>query len=503
MFIRNKKNKSGKISIQIVDKSLGKYKVLKTIGCSSDLAEIEKLNKTGEQWIKDRLGQAEMEFWDERAIAEAYLNSIEQIKVIGTELLLGKIFDEIGFGAINERLFRLLVFSRICFPVSKLKTTDYLLKYHLIEVDVDQIYRYLDKLIRKQKDQIQQISYNHSLKILQNNISIIFYDVTTLYFEIDNEDDLRKTGFSKEGRHQNPQIVLGLLVSVDGYPLAYEIYEGNKFEGHTMLPVIEAFKSRYNLDKLVIVADSGLLSADNIQQLQVKGYEYILGARIKNESKAIKGQILRLKLSNGNSAIVEKDSQTKIIVSYSEARAKKDRINREKGLKRLEKQISSGKLSKSNINKRGYNKYLILEGETKVSINREMFIEDNKWDGLKGYISNTNLSKEQIIENYGHLWRIEKAFRISKTDLRIRPIYHRLRHRIESHICISFAAYKVYKELERQLKIKGSTYSPEKAINIAKTIYSIKLVTPRQKEQIDKIMLFNEEQKNLVEIFQL
>src|SRR5205807_1426213 len=124
--------------------------------------------------------------------------------------------------------------------------------------------------------------------------SIVFYDVTTLYFEIDQEDNLRKTGFSKEGRHQNPQIVLGLLVSLDGYPLAYEIFEGNKFEGHTMLPVIEAFKLKYSLDKLVVIADSGLLSHANVEALQQEGYGYILGARIKNEKQPTRDGITKL-----------------------------------------------------------------------------------------------------------------------------------------------------------------------------------------------------------------
>ena len=155
-------------------------------------------------------------------------------------------------------------------------------KYQNILVDVQTVYRYLDKLYNQQKELVQRISYQHTLTILHNSISIVFYDVTTLYFEVNNEDELRKTGFSKEGKHQHPQIVLGLLVSVDGYPLAYEIFEGNKFEGYTMLPVIDTFKKKYKLDQLVIIADSGLLSNENITELQTKGYQYILGARIKN-----------------------------------------------------------------------------------------------------------------------------------------------------------------------------------------------------------------------------
>ena len=444
MFVRKKKNISGKTSIQIIDKSTGQYKVIQTIGCSSNPIEIKKLIKKGKQWITNKQKQLEIDFNNEEQIAESYLNNIEQINVVGSELLLGKIYDEVGFNEMNEPLLKQLVMSRLCYSVSKLRTTDYLNKYHSIYINVDKIYRYLDKLSNQQKEQIQNISYQHTLQILNNKITIIFYDVTTLYFEIDQEDKLRKTGFSKEGKHQNPQIVLGLLVSIGGYPLAYEIFEGNKFEGHTMLPVIEEFKARYKLDKITIIADSGLLSLSNIRQLNEKGYQYILGARIKSESELLKQKILNLHLNDGESRIIKKDDNTRIIISYSNKRAKKDKYNREKGLKRLEKQIKSGKLTKSNINKRGYNKFLILNGETKITLNSQAIEQDKKWDGLKGYITNTKLTKSKIIENYGHLWRIEKAFRISKTDLKIRPIYHRLEHRIEAHICISFMAYKVY-----------------------------------------------------------
>lgn len=327
----------------------------------------------------------------------------------------------------------------------------------------------------------------------------MFYDVTTLYFEIDNEDELRKTGFSKEGKHQHPQIVLGLLVSKNGYPLAYDVFEGNKFEGYTMLPVIDHFKQKYQLEQLVIVADSGLLSNINISELQQKGYEFILGARIKNESKPIKNEILALNLDNGQSSVIKK-GDLKLIITYSDKRAKKDQRNREKGLRRLEKQLKSRKLTKSNINKRGYNKYLKLDAEIKVTIDQEKFELDARWDGLKGYITNAKLDKDKIIENYQHLWQIEKAFRVAKSDLKIRPIYHRLQRRIEAHICISFVAYKVYKELERQLKMK-TEISAETAIEIAKTIYELTVKTPTSKSQISKTLLLTEEQRQLAELF--
>ena len=501
MFLRKKKNNSGVISIQIIDKSTGRYKVIKTIGSSSDPFEVENLVTQGKQWIKQKKGLLELDFDNEVNQIKTFVRNIEQLNRKGIDLLLGEIYDEIGFIQLDEFILKRLVLMRLSSPSSKLKTIDLLYNYYSIKIDEHKIYRYLDKLYNEQKEQIQQISYNHTLKILSGVISVVFYDVTTLYFQIDDEDEIRKRGFSKEGKHQNPQIVLGLLVSIDGYPLAFEIFEGNKFEGHTMLPVIDAFKEKYQIKKMVIVADSGLLSNQNIKQLQEKGYEFILGARIKNENGEIKDKILALELKNGESKIIEKSNNLRLIISYSDKRANKDRHNRKRGLQRLEKQIRAGRLTKSNINNRGYNKYLKLEGDIKISIDKERFEADARWDGLKGYITNSNLSKDRIIENYSHLWKIEKAFKISKHDLKIRPVYHRLQRRIEAHITINFVAYKVYKELERQLKEKKATISAEKAIEIAKTIFAIKVKIPNTDQYFEELLLLKPDQKYLAELF--
>lgn len=498
MFVRKKPNKSGVVSVQVLAKINGKSKLIKTIGSSEDERVIEELVSKGKQYISAFGGQAALDFSDESSLIKSVFQHIDSHIEVGTELLLGKIFNEIGFNVINDKLFRQLVFSRLTYPTSKLKTSDYLEKYHDLDYPVQQIYRYMDKLHSSQKELVQRISFEHTKQILRDQITIVFYDVTTLYFEIDQEDSLRKTGFSKEGKHQNPQIVLGLLVSRNGYPLAYDIFEGNKFEGHTMLPVLDSFKKTYQLEQMIIIADSGLLSNANIEELQTKGYEFILGARIKSEKQQVQNQILSLNLANGESAIIDKGG-LKLIVTYSNNRAKKDRLNREKGLKKLEKRINTGKLTKSSINNRGYNKYLKMKGEINIAIDYKKFHEDTAWDGLKGYISNAGLNKDEIIENYSHLWQIEKAFRISKTDLKIRPIYHRLQRRIEAHICISFVAYKIYKELERQLKHLGSALSPEKAIETAKTIYQVNATM--NSKSVSQVLLLNEEQKNLAKLF--
>ncbi len=499
MFVRKKRNKSGTISIQVITKLKGKSRLVKTIGSSKDNQEINKLIFEGQRFIETFSGQQVLDFTSGKILLKSAFQNITTHSEVGTDLLLGKIFDDIGFNKIEGDLFKNLVIARLYYPVSKLKTSEYLYQNKNIDIPVQKIYRYLDKLYTEQKELIQQISYQHTLKVLNGIISVVFYDVTTLYFQIDDEDQIRKRGFSKEGKHQNPQIVLGLLVSIDGYPLAFDIFEGNKFEGYTMLPILNTFKKKYKLDKLVIVADSGLLSNQNISELQKKGYEFILGARIKNESQFIKNKILALNLKSGRSTIIKKSNDLKLIISYSDKRAKKDNYNRGRGLQRLEKQVKSGKLTKSNINNRGYNKYLKMDGEVKISIDKEKFELDSKWDGLKGYVTNTSLSKDEIIENYGHLWKIEKAFRISKHDLKVRPIYHRLQRRIETHITINFVAYKVYKELERQLKIKGSDLSAEKAIDIAKTIY---LIEAKHDHQIvSHILLLNQKQKKLAALF--
>lgn len=500
MFVRHLKHRNGKTYIQVVSKNYGKYKVVKSFGSSDSTEGIELLVNEAYRWIKSYLGDIEIDFENEISLYNNLLNQITSHKLVGIDLVLGKIFDEIGFNQIEDKLFKDLVLYRLVYPKSKLKTTEYFYRYQQKEYSEDDIYRYMDKLHSTQKELVQEISFNHTQTILGQEISVVFYDVTTIYFEVDNEDELRKTGFSKEGKHQNPQIVLGLLVSKNGYPLAYDVFEGNKFEGHTMLPIIDVFKSKYNLNQLVIIADSGLLSSNNIEELQAKNYEFILGARIKNESTQIKNKILSTKLKNGESKIIEKGN-LKLVITYSDDRAKKDKYNREKGLKKLEKQIKTGKLTKVSINNRGYNKYLKLEGEIKVVIDKTKFENDAQWDGLKGYVTNTKLTKDEILENYQHLWQIEKAFRIAKTDLKIRPIYHRKQNRIEAHICLTFVAYKVYKELERQLKEKKSDLSPEKVIEIIQSIYQIEILTPKTKEIMKKTLLISNEHKKLSELF--
>jgi transposase len=487
--------------VQVIEKSMGKNQVLKTIGSSHDLVALQSLIVQGKEWILQRQRALGLDFEQRDKIFEQFFAGITAVKSVGASILLGQIFDSVGFNTIKDELFRKLVLSRLCYPVSKLKTTEYLRRYEGYVTDEDKIYRYLYKLNKTQKRTVQCISYKHTLQVLGGQISMVFYDVTTLYFEASEEDELRKTGYSKDGRHQNPQIVLGLLVSKGGYPLAYEIFEGGKFEGHTMLPVVNLFRRKYKVSELIVVADAGLLSDKNMRVLRENKYSYILGGRIKNESDRIKSELLKLALSNGEIAELQKDEINRLIISYSSSRAVKDAMNRERGVRKLSKLIETGKLPKKQVNNKSYNRFLKLEGEVTITLDEAKVEDDKKWDGLKGYVTNCALSKEEIITNYGYLWQIEKAFLVAKSEIKIRPFYHRLKGRIEAHVCIAFVAYKLYKELERLLKEKKSGLTPEKAIEIAKTIYQVEAILPHSKQPMSKLLINTEEQRYLAKLF--
>ncbi len=500
MFVRKKRNKSGSVSVQIILKSRGKYKVIKTIGCAKTKREEELMVLLAKTELERLTGNQSLFVEHDDLVVDNFVDSIanDHLQIIGSELILGKIYDKIGFPESGcPDYFRSLVLCRLVYPGSKLKTVDYF-RWHLnIDISVYTIYRFLDELNSKLKPQIEQISFEYTNKLLKGNVGVVFYDMTTLYFEASEEDDYRIPGFNKDGKHQQPQIMIGLLVSNYGYPIGYQIFEGNTSETKTLIPVLETFQKKFNIAKPIIVADAALLSEKNIQALQDNEYKYIIGARLKNEPEDIKAKILALKAEEDKPKEL-KSKRGRLVISYSSKRAHNDNKNRQKGLKRLEKKVKSGKLTKEHINNRGYNKYLKLAGKVEISIDYKKYEADKVWDGLKGYVTNTNLSRKEVIGNYSQLWQVEKAFRISKTDLRIRPIYHRIKERIEAHICICFTAYAIFKELERILGINKIGLSPEKAIEQIKEIRQLRYTLPKSRQIKTKILQPTDQQEKLL-----
>lgn len=482
--------------------------MVKTIGSNSDPEKINELFRKGKKWIADRVNGQDMfeqktAEEEEEQVVKHLLSNVDNILINGNEKLISRVYSRIGFNKVNNEILRYLTIARLSQPMSKSATVDYLKSYFDKDIKLEKIYRYLDKLYNTQQEEIQQISVSHTKEILGNKIGLLFYDVTTLYFETDKKDELREKGFSKDGKHGQSQVVLGLLVSKDGYPLSYSLFNGSQYEGRTMLPVLEDFIQRFELDDFVIVADSGLMSKSNIALLEKQGYKYIIGGRIKNESKKIKKWVLEQKKGKGLFHERDKDGK-RLIVGYSEKRAKKDEHNREKGIKRLKKAFKSGKITKDKVNKRGYNKFLEISDDIEVSISREKIEADQKWDGLKGYVTNTQLPAKEVHKQYRGLWVIERAFRVTKGTLQVRPMFHFTPPRIEAHVCICFVAYKVYKELERILKSRDFDLSVDSVLAIAKTITTVKvkIKLPKSGKIVNETMFFTPKQKSIKKLFE-
>jgi len=495
--VRKKKNKSGSTSILIVDRSDRGYKVVENLGFSKDKDEIEKLYKRALQRI-DELGRNLLFISKENNKKESLKELLSNLTTqdfipIGDELIFGTIFNDIGCKDIflnsnakirnkeeKDFLFKSLVISRLIYPGSKLELRNYLSYFKDIDIDTDKIYRFLDTLYQdKIKLKVEQCIFNHTKRVMDNSITLTFYDVTTLHFESESEDDLKKIGFSKEGKIAKPQIQLGLFTTLQGYPLSYEVYDGKKYEGHTLIDILNKFQDRFKINnKPIVVADRGMLNNANIAYLENNNYKYIIAAKIKNVSNDLKEKISNLTFIddgaihtiNLNQILEYKDKDGKkqtikvsqrLILTYSSKRAKKDKRTREKALEKLEAKLSKN-VTKSDLKLSYYAKYLDMNNNDcniKYKLNPNKIAQDEKLDGIKGFITNDfNLAPNDVIAHYNNQYEVERAFRISKTDLRIRPIYHRLENRIKTHILICFVSYAVYKEFERKLKLNNITF---------------------------------------------
>ena len=482
MYVRLKTNRSGSTTVVVVEKKAGRQVYVKSIGTSSNPAEIAFFTEQGERYIEeenrkmypelDFEGAREQSAEAELKATEEFLSRIENVIHDAPKRILDRVFDAVGFHAVGDDIFRSLVIARLSFPSSKRATVEYLKSYFDEDYDLHKIYRYLDSLNDTKREEIQAISVRHTMEVYGGKIGVLFYDVTTLYFDSDKPDKLRKPGFSKDGKHSNPQIVLGLLVSGDGCPLAYVIHEGSKYEGHTMLPVVSAFVEKYGLEDFVVVADSGMMSEANLSDLEARGYKYIVGARIRNMPVETREWILSQDKRQDivRELVLDKDRHKRLLVGYSEERAALDKRNREKGVKKLKARYATGTVTKSKITQRGYNRFLKVTGGDKITVAN---FADAKWDGMKGYVTNAGMTPSAIVEAYHQLYNVEQSFRISKSKLEIRPMFHFNHNRIKAHISICFVALKVYRELDRLLKKNKMGLSVDAVLSVAKTIPTI------------------------------
>ena len=452
VYVRKVKSRNS-ICFQIGRKRAGRFQLIKHVGCAPISSEhlIEALQLKSQAELTKLLFDKQLSLFPQfKTIPSAKLL---EWKITGFHQIFGQVYDTIGFPC---NLLRDLVVGRIVYPKSKLATINYLARYLGINLSKDKVYRFLDTL---KKNELTRIAFSFVAQ-KNNGVCLVFYDVTTLHFATDKEDELRRKGYSKIHRHDLPQILIGLFVDKEGFPFDFDFFRGNTFEGHTFKQVVNNLTEKYSFEKLTVVADAAMLSYDNLCFLKERGINYIVGARLKNLPKSLIGKITAHDYSDKliyETLLKEK----RLIVDFTTLRARRDKLRREKQVKKLQLALSSGK---QMIRK---SKYLLMEQKGKViGIDYEQVKNDQRFDGLKGYFTNadSDLLPAEVIEQYHNLWRIEKAFRISKSELKERPVYHWQAKRIHAHLLICFVSLLVMRETERVLKQRG--YTIEHAIQI-------------------------------------
>lgn len=399
----------------------------------------------------------------------------EQRGIVGIHEVYSKIYNELGFnklissrhGESPSEILRHIVMARIANPKSKRACVNDLETDFGVKIDLQKVYRMMDKLDDAVCQKIQDNAYQAANELFGKKIDLVFFDATTLYFESFTEDELKQNGFSKDHKYGQPQVLLALMVTDQGIPIGYEAFPGSTYEGHTLIPMLESFRAKYNLDKIVFVADSGLLSAKNLDAMDKAGFKYIVGARLRKLTKDLQEKVTNRSHyvqheSGVELANFEYGNNRKLFVSYSEKRAKKDASDREKSINKLKAKLEKSKKPKQLIAKGKSSKFLKIIGDSEVAIDEATLQNDSQWDGLHGIVTNDrDMSHEDVMRQYRGLWQVEESFRITKHDLKVRPIYHWTPERIRAHLAISFISYTCVRHLEYRIGLQYKKLSPE------------------------------------------
>jgi len=441
--IRVVKTASGSKAVQVIYYFKRKRIVYKHIGSGSTSQELESLKLIAQDLITSQ--SPVLPFLEEpKSNNLLYLDKLEFLGVYYTFLYeaIRALIMQIGFKNLNSPLLLDLVVIRIVEPASKLRSIELLETYFGIHHRRQLYYQSAPKWLYL-KTQIETTVVDFAKKNYAFNFDLLFYDVTTLYFESFEEDELRKQGFSKDNKSQQPQILVALMVTKEGFPIAYEIFTGNTFEGHTILPSIKSFIEKHQVAHFTVIADAAMISSPNIEALQSNNINYIVGARLGNISTDLLNNIDKQISREDGKSIRVKTDKGYLICSYASNRYKKDKYE-------MEKQIEK---AKSVVEKPSKNKKIkfIKTNEEKIEINKALIDKTQKLLGIKGYYTNLDeklVSNQVVIERYHELYKIEQAFRISKNDLKTRPIFHFKEEPIKLHILLCFMALVISKQVE-------------------------------------------------------
>lgn len=441
------------MQVQVVEKVNRNNKVIKHFGTARNVFEIKQLTALAQQYIDNvRIKQGRLSLFDNRYDESEVENFLARLVVLGAyDSLIFHFFNHfyklLGFNSLKDDCFADLVISRIAHPVSKAMTREWLEdKFGIIhKYSLTAVYRAMERSFKlNYQEKLEGSVWNFTTKMYPQDISVLFFDVTTLYYEAFDEDDFRKFGYSKDRKENQPQLVIALTVNTKGIPLHVKVFAGNKFEGHTMIPCIQDIITKRNIKDFVVVADSAMVSTNNMDELESLGLKFIVGARLANlPQKLFERIVLTVSRIDGSLNRFELGDRRVLVVNYSIKRANKDRTDRNKQIKRAEYALFNPTL----ITRRY--KFLKKAGKNQWTFNQTNLEKAEKLEGLKGYVTNAQeLTDEDIMLKYNALWNVEKSFRISKSDLKARPIFHTVKEKIEAHVSIVFAALAIARYVE-------------------------------------------------------
>jgi hypothetical protein len=429
-FIRKVKTASGATAVQIARKEYGRIVKIDHIGSAHNDEELQLLITLAKQ----RLQGSQRSLFDAPDM-ELSIGLKQSFSGLLLEVLIEQ-YNHLGFDQLADEDFAYLCVARIVEPTSKLDSLRVLTDLGVSGLSKDQLYRCLKQVI--DKDYRTTIAKLCFARAAASGIRLVLYDVTTLYFEVQKEDDYRKPGMSKE-RRLEPQIIVGLLVDQHGFPLGLTSFEGNTAETNTILPVMENFKIQHGLRDITVVADAGMLSAKNLQALADAGYRYIVGSRLHKIPYDI-AQYQKTKELADNQIITTQLDGQRIIYQYRAKRAALDLRNIKKQIEKAEKIVSGTTAVKKT-------KFLTVTTKTKL-LNQVLIDKAYALVGIKGYVTNLDIPDEQVITYYHQLWNVEASFRMAKADLRARPIFHHKRDSIEAHLTMVLASLAIGRTIE-------------------------------------------------------
>ena len=510
MFVRTVKKNNDHVSIRIVENTRhGKKVKQKTICCighthKKNTEKIELFKRIGKKLIPDLKSEKQTTLpgievsWPPKNSHNkpspyddtVHVKSLkEEARIhIGCSDIFGIAYDQLkltaSFGTTDKQkqagdLLKEIVLSRLEKPLSKRASVSDILRHKAKDLNLDQVYRMMDKVYQHRIDLKNKVC-DRTLSLFKEKIDVLFFDVTTLYFESFVSDELKNTGFSKDNKIKEVQVVLALMTTKGGLPVGYELFSGNTFEGSTLIKTMDRMSSSYELRDIYLVADRGMFSKRNLKELDQRGVKFIIGARLKTLKTEVKERILNsaprfLKKKGFRDRLswcAEYElNGHRLIVHYSRERSLKDRKDRQKILEKLHKEIKSekkkgkGKVNvKALVKNRGVKKYLKLKGKTVLAeLDEEKIAQEALWDGFQAVICNdAKGDRGEIVGRYKDLWQIEAAFRLNKHDLKMRPIYHWKPRRIKAHILICFIAYGLACFVRESLKRAGFPLSFEK-----------------------------------------